>query len=163
MPEVIGELVENTKRKYSVERALLAMAASRRCEPASKVYCHEQWLAEDVRIEGYGGLKLHHLYRAMDFVEAYQEALKEGLYYRIADLLNVDVELVFYDTTSVHFDVDEQDHGRCEDDEVRGSLGAGAKKYRALRKRGKSKNGCDDAPQVVVGLAVTRDGFPVRH
>ena len=28
---------------------------------------------------------------------------------------------------------------------------------------GKSKNGRDDAPQIVVGLAVTRDGFAVRH
>ena len=33
----------------------------------------------------------------------------------------------------------------------------------APRKRGYSKNGRGDAPQIVVGLAVTRDGFPVRH
>jgi transposase len=26
-----------------------------------------------------------------------------------------------------------------------------------------SKNGRADAPQIVVGLAVTRDGLPVRH
>jgi transposase len=32
-----------------------------------------------------------------------------------------------------------------------------------LRKRGCSKNGRFDAPQIVAGLAVTRDGFPVRH
>ena len=32
-----------------------------------------------------------------------------------------------------------------------------------MRKRGYSKNGRGDAPQVVIGLAVTRDGFPVRH
>jgi transposase len=32
-----------------------------------------------------------------------------------------------------------------------------------LRKRGKAKNGRDDAPQIVIGLAVTRDGFPVRQ
>ena len=44
-----------------------------------------------------------------------------------------------------------------------GSRDAGARRYRALRKRGKSKNGRGDVPQVVVGLAVTRDGFPVRH
>jgi len=31
-----------------------------------------------------------------------------------------------------------------------------------LRKRGHSKNGRGDAPQIVVGLAVTRDGLPVR-
>ena len=47
--------------------------------------------------------------------------------------------------------------------EVKGSQAAGAKTYRAVRKRGKSKNGRGDVPQVMVGLAVTRDGFPVRH
>ena len=99
----------------------------------------------------------------MDFLEAHKEALEEGLYFRMADLLNLDVEVVFYDTTSLHFKVDEEDIGVGECDEVRGSRAAGAKTYRAVRKRGKSKNGRGDVPQVMVGLAVTRDGFPVRH
>ena len=41
--------------------------------------------------------------------------------------------------------------------------GRGRKAYRALRKRGKSKSGRSDAPQVVIGLAVKRDSFPVRN
>ena len=48
-------------------------------------------------------------------------------------------------------------------DLVSGSKQAGEKKYKAPRKRGHSKNGRGDAPQIVVGLAVTRDGLPVRH
>jgi transposase len=99
----------------------------------------------------------------MDFLEANKEPLEKALYFRMADLLNLDVEIVFYDTTSLHFEVDEEDHGVGERDEVRGSQTAGAKTYGALRKRGHSKNGRFDAPQIVVGLAVTRDGFPVRH
>ena len=59
------------------------------CAPSSKLYCHEQWLAEDVRIKGCEALELHHLYRAMDFLEAHKEALEEGLYFRMADLLNL--------------------------------------------------------------------------
>ena len=106
-------------------------------------------MAEDVRIQGCGALRLHQLYRAMDFLHAHQVALEEGLYYRMADLLNLDVELVFYDTTSLHFEIAE------EDAETGGSP--------PLRKRGHSKNGRGDAPQVLVGLAVTREGFPVRH
>ena len=163
LPELISELLDNRKFEFSVERALFAMVANRACAPSSKLYCHEQWLAEDVRIEGCEALELHHLYRAMDFLEAHKEALEEGLYFRMADLLNLDVEVVFYDTTSLHFEVDEEDTGVGEDDEVRGSRAAGAKTYRAVRKRGKSKNGRGDVPQVMVGLAVTRDGFPVRH
>ena len=163
LPELIGELVGARKLKFPVERALFAMVANRACAPSSKLYCHEQWLDEDVRIEGCEGLELHHLYRAMDFLEAHKEALEEGLYFRLADLLALDVELVFYDTTSVHFEVDEEDRAAKGEERVYGSRAAGAKPCRALRKRGKSKNGRDDAPQVVVGLAVTRDGFPVRH
>ena len=163
LPELIGELVGARKLKFPVERALFAMVANRACAPSSKLYCHEQWLDEDVRIEGCEGLELHHPYRAMDFLEAHKEALEEGLYFRLADLLALDVERVFYDTTSVHFEVDEEDRAAKGEERVYGSRAAGAKPYRALRKRGKSKNGRDDAPQVVVGLAVTRDGFPVRH
>ena len=163
LPGLIGELLDNRKFEFSIERALFAMVANRACAPSSKLYCHEQWLAEDVRIEGCESLELHHLYRAMDFLEAHKEALEEGLYFRMADLLNLDVEVVFYDTTSLHFETDEEDIGVGEDDEVRGSRAAGAKSYRAPRKRGKSKNGRGDVPQVMVGLAVTRDGFPVRH
>ena len=115
-----------------------------------------------MRIEECEGLELHHLYRAMDFLEAHKEALEEGLYFRLADLLALDVERVFHDTTSLHFEVDEEDRGQESEERVYGSRAAGAKPYRALRKRGKSKNGRGDAPQVV-GLAVTRDGFPVRY
>ncbi|MGH8652476.1 MAG: hypothetical protein ACREYE_10005, partial [Gammaproteobacteria bacterium] len=53
-----------------------------------------------------------------------------------------------------HFETDEEDEGRGETDEVQGSRTAGAKTYRALRKRGKSKNGRDDAPQIVIGVRV---------
>jgi hypothetical protein len=163
LPELIGELLGKRKLQFEVERALFAMVANRACAPASKLYCHEQWLTEDVRIRGCETLQLQHLYRAMDFLEANKEALEEGLYFRMADLLNLDVELVFYDTTSLHFEVDEEDVGAGENDLVHGSASAGDKMYRAPRKRGKSKNGRDDAPQIVIGLAVTRDGFPVRH
>lgn len=161
--EVIVAMVGRRKYGFPVERALFAMVANRACAPASKLYCYEQWLREDVRIEGAQTLGLHHLYRAMDFLEANKAAIEEAVYFRMADLLRVDVELIFYDTTSVHFEVDEEDTGTGADEVVRGSPAAGAKGYRAPRKRGKSKNGRDDAPQIVVGLAVTRDGFPVRH
>ena len=75
----------------------------------------------------------------------------------------MDVELIFYDTTSLHFEIDEMDQGHGDDDLVEGSMAAGSKVYKALRKRGMSKNGRSDAPQMVIGLAVTRDGLPVRH
>lgn len=40
----------------------------------------------------------------------------------MADLLNLDVEIIFYDTTSLHFEVDAEDRGAGERDEVHGSV-----------------------------------------
>jgi hypothetical protein len=163
IPEVLAEVLAGRRFDFDVERALFAMVANRALAPASKLYCYEQWLGEEVRLEGAQRLSLQHLYRAMDVLEAHREAIERALYFRMADLLNLDVEIVFYDTTSLHFETDEPDQGAGPDDEVRGSKAAGAKAYPAPRKRGHSKNGRFDAPQIVVGLAVTRDGFPVRH
>ncbi len=148
--------------RFDVERALFAMVANRACAPVSKLYCHEQWLKEDVRILGTERLELQHLYRAMDFLEANKETIEQAIYFRVADLLNLDVEVIFYDTTSLHFEIDEEDRGNAAG-EVKGSRGAGAKTYVAPRQRGHAKNGRSDVPQIVVGLAVTREGFPVRH
>ena len=154
--EVIAEICGARKFDFDVERALFAIVANRACAPCSKLYCYEQWLREEVHFEGTAKLELQHLYRAMDFLEANKEAIEKAIYFRMADLLNLDVEIVFYDTTSLHFELDGEDRGVGERDEVHGSVAAGGKVYRALRKRGHAKNGRFDAPQIVVGLAVTR-------
>lgn len=162
-PDIINEHLQHRQIDFALERALFAMVANRACAPSSKLSCYEQWLREDVRIEGTDTLTLHHLYRAMDWYEAHKEAIEKAIYFRLADLLHLDVELIFYDTTSLHFEIDEIDRGQGDDDEVEGSPAAGANTYKAPRKRGLSKNGRSDAPQIVIGLAVTRDGLPVRH
>jgi hypothetical protein len=159
---IIRRQAKQRRFGFEMERALFAMVANRACAPASKLYCHEQWLKEDVRIEGTQKLELHQIYRAMDFLEANKEDIEQAVFFQLADLLNLDVDIVFYDTTSLHFEVDEEDAGDANG-QVRGSQLAGKKTYAAPRQRGYSKNGRGDAPQIVVGLAVTRDGFPVRH
>ena len=159
---VIHSQTKKRRFGFDMERALFAMVANRACAPASKLYCHEQWLKEDVRIEGTQGMELHQLYRAMDFLEANKEEIEKTIFFQVSDLLNLDVDIVFYDTTSLHFEIDEEDEGD-DNDQVLGSKTAGGKPYQAPRKRGYSKNGRGDVPQIVVGLAVTRDGFPVRH
>ena len=68
------------------------------------------------------------------------------MFLRTADLFKLDVDLIFYDTTTAWFAVDDED----ED----GGPG--------LRRRGHATDGPEGAPQVVVALAVTRDGMPVR-
>jgi transposase len=161
--DIIRERAKSRRLGFDVERALFAMVANRLLAPSSKLYCWEQWLAQDIRISGTANLELQHLYRAMDFLEANKETIEKAIYFRLSDLLNLDVDIIFYDTTSLHFEVDEDDQGAGPDHTVTGSEPAGKKKYKAPRKRGYPKNGRWDAPQIVVGLAVTRDGIPVRH
>ncbi len=159
LPELVGA---SPHRRLPFERACFAMVANRALAPASKLYCFEQWLQEDVRLAGAEVLELQHLYRAMDLFEAHREAIEERLFFRIADLFACDVDVIFYDTTTLHCEIDQEDAGGAEEAVVRGSREAGGKAYPALRQRGKAKNKRDDLPQVVVGLAMTRDGLPVR-
>ena len=133
--------------------AIFVMVANRTLEPVSKLYCWEQWLREQVFLPRGNALELHHLYLGMDLLESHKEQIEKSVYFTTADLMNADVDLIFYDTTSLHFEVDEEDEA---------DLGKRGHSYPAQRKRGHSKNGRDDAPQIVVGLAVTRDGLPVR-
>lgn len=155
--EIIAQRAPATRLKFDVERALFAMVVNRALAPCSKLYCWEQWLSEDVRVSGTGELKLHQLYRAMDFLEAHKAYIEEELYFRVSDLFNLDVDLIFYDTTSLHFEVDEEDRGVGAEDLLMGNVASGRQKYKAPRKRGYPKNGRWDVPQIVVGLAVTRD------
>lgn len=141
-------------RKSQHERALFAMVANRVLRPYSKLYCHEQWLKEEVYLPGGQDLALHQLYRAMDFLLMNQERVEKAIYFKMADLMNADVDLIFYDTTNFQCEIDAED-----EESVRGPDGVERK---PLRKRGHAKNRRDDAPLVCVGLAVTREGLPVR-
>jgi hypothetical protein len=125
------------------ERALMAMVANRLCDPESKLGVWDRWLSK-VYLPSCQGLKLRHMYEAMDLLHAHAEQVEKTVFFQVADLFNLEVDLIFYDTTTASFHVDQED-----DD------GAG------LRKFGHSKEGFW-APQVVVALAVTREGIPVR-
>lgn len=152
--QVLLSQARSKRTAAAFERALFAMVANRCLSPYSKLYCWEQWLREEVFLPSAGGLDLHHLYFAMDFLEQHKPEVEKSVYFAMADLMNADVDVVFYDTTSLHFEVDDED----EHPQEHTRLG----RYQPLRKRGHSKNGRGDAPQIVIGLAITRDGLPVR-
>lgn len=131
-----------------VERALFALVAHRALAPASKLAC-SRWAGASAWIPGLerGGAELdvQHLYRAMDFLHGAMPELREHLYFQVTDLLSADVSVLFYDTTSVSFYLDDADPEG------------------GLRRHGHSKKKRPDLPQIVVALAINRDGIPVRH
>jgi transposase len=75
------------------------------------------------------------------------------VFLKTADLFRLDVDLIFYDTTTAYFEIDEADEQPQE---------WGGRLFAPLRRRGHNKEGRDNQPQVIIALAVTRDGMPVR-
>ena len=79
-----------------------------------------------------------------------------------ANLLKLEVDLLFFDGSSTHWERDGEDDALL-DDEDEDQLGEQANPVEgAARGYGRSKDHRNDLPQVVIGLAVTRQGIPVR-
>jgi Transposase DDE domain len=135
------------------ETALFAMAAQRLDDPGSKLACATRWLPDIAWLPEAKGLAVDQLYRALDVLAVHSEEIERDVFLQAADLLRLDVDLVFYDTTTAYFEIDEPDE---EGEQFAGRL------YAPLRQRGHSKEGRDADPQVIIALAVTRDGMPVR-
>ena len=143
-------------RRFStdVERVLFALVANRAIDPASKLAAAE-WASCDVAIPGLDGMDEDQAYRAMDLlVEADTDAsVQEAVFFAVADLLNLEVDLLFFDTTSTYFQRDTEDPDPDPD---------GEDESPGFRRYGHSKDHRRDLPQIVIGLAVTREGIPVR-
>jgi Transposase DDE domain len=150
---VLRGLEQPGPRRAPHELALFTMVANRLAEPLSKLACYEHWVPERVYLPEAETLTLEQLYFALDFLDTHIEAIEREIFFRTADLFRADVDLIFWDTTTVSFEIDAGD----DTEETRRG-----KTLPPLRQRGYSKEGRDHTPQVVVGLALTRDGLPVR-
>ena len=134
------------------EAALLAMTAQRLARPGSKLACHERWL-DRVWLPEARDLSLGQLYRALDLLAEHGDTIEAEVFWASVDLFKLDVDLVFYDATTAWFE--------CDDEDVAPERWRGLT-FAPLRRRGHSKEGRDNDPQVIIALAVTRDGMPVR-
>jgi hypothetical protein len=132
------------ERSFSapIAEALFAMVANRALAPSSKLAI-EQWAADEVYLGEHQELQVQHCYRAMDFLLEHEEAIQKEVFWSTANVLNLTVDLIFFDTTNTYFEIDEPGPSQ-------------------LKAYGKSKDKRDDLPQVTIGLAVTREGIPVR-
>jgi transposase len=117
-----------------------------------------------VHVDGLDEVTDDACYRAMDHLLAIEPDLARQAYYQVTDLLNLEVDLLFFDTTSTYFETEEADEDVLRDERgERVTPGSGdAAGEAGFRTHGKSKDSRDDLPQVIVGMAVTRDGIPVR-
>ena len=140
-----------------VERLIFALAANRALAPSSKLGM-EHWVAHEAYIPELETVEVHQLYRAMDVLLDASEEIQRSVFRSVADLFNLEVDLIFVDTTTTYFEMDGED----EDIQVLDDNGT-THQESGFRKR--SKHGKDNHPelaQVVICFAVTRGGIPVR-
>jgi hypothetical protein len=134
-----------------VERVLFALVANRALAASSKLAATE-WIAGDVHIEGLEAISDEACCRAMGYLLTIEPALAKEAYFPVTDLLNLEVDLLFFDTTSTYFETGDGDERgeRLADD---------ASRHDGFRTHGKSKGSRDDLPQVVIGIPSPVTGY----
>jgi len=150
--EVIQDLLSQRKFEFDVERAIFVTVLHRLFTSGSDRSC-EKW-RRDYVIAGVEDLELHHLYRAMTFLgeevtdqkdrtpfspRCTKDRIEEMMFWAQRDLFS-ELELVFFDTTSIYF-------------EGRGG--------NTMGKRGFSKDHRSDLRQMVVGAVIDDKGRPI--
>ena len=127
-----------------VERLLFCLVANRALSPMSKLAALE-WAQNDTWLPGVCelGSDPQIFYRAMDFLLDRDEEVQREVFFQVSDLLNLEVDLILFDTTSTCFEIPAE----SEDE---------------FPRFGESKDKRPDLPQAVVGFAVTKEGIPVR-
>jgi hypothetical protein len=166
----VGQPKRGRRRDMAMtERVLFCLVANRALAPSSKLAAAD-WVTHDVHVDGLPATDDDACYRAMDWLHEVTDDLEKRVFDEVANLLNLEVDLLFFDTTSTYFELEEPDDPVARDD--KGRLLADDRPHAeddgeladqvGFRTFGKSKDSRDDLPQIVIGMAVTRDGIPVR-
>jgi hypothetical protein len=162
----VGQPKRGRRRDITAtERVLFALVANRALAPSSKLAAAD-WITNDAHVDGLAATDDDACYRAMDWLHEVKDDLEKQVFDEVANLLNLEVDLLFFDTTSTYFELEEPDEPVARDEAGRRLDADGADdndaKQAGFRTYGKSKDSRDDLPQIVIGMAVTRDGIPVR-
>jgi len=159
----LARVARSRRYRSDVERAIFAMVCQRTIAPASKLEA-TRWAPREVVLPGVAELSDDGLYAAMDFLLECSERVQEAVFFSVATLLNLEVDVIFFDTTSTYFEVEvDDDEAGLDEDKSEPAKAAGPPLAEAGQRRlGHSKDRRPDLPQVVIGMAVTREGIPVR-
>jgi hypothetical protein len=181
--QVMTAMLGRTRREAATERVLFALVANRALDPSSKLAA-AHWAGRTAYIDRLPATTDDACYRAMDWLHQVRHALERQVFSQVAATLDLQVDLLFFDTTSTYFEVDGQDEpvprdkdgspvpaagapggdgGSAAADSRDGdAAGGNGQQMAGFRVLGNSKDHRDDLPQIVIGMAVTRGGIPVR-
>ena len=131
-------LQAKTKASFPLANAVFLMVLHHLLSPGSKLDAY----GNQAGYASFEPVELHHLYRALDYLCEYKEALEEGLFAKNYSLLNSEIDVVFYDVTTFAFESVKSDE---------------------LRDFGFSKDNKFGEVQVVMGMFIDRNGCPVGY
>ena len=97
-----------TRRDAATERVLFALVANRALDPSSKLAA-AHWAGRKAHIDRLPATTDDACYRAMDWLHEVRHALERQVFSQVAAALDLEVDLLFFDTTSTYFEVDEED------------------------------------------------------
>ena len=140
--KALDKALKNRAFTAPVAEAIFAMVANRAINPSSKLAIQD-WANQEVDLDLSQPLQVQHLYRGMDLLLDNAELIQKKVFNATASLLNLMVDVVFFDTTNIYFETEE-----VEDSE--------------LKAYGNPKDGRSNAPLVTIGLAVTWHGIPIK-
>ena len=130
---------------WSVTAAILCI--SRFCHPSSELFIERHFYPksalEDLLHVPAARVQTDRLYRGLDHLLAQKKAVEMHLRRRLGELFDLSFDILLYDLTSTYFE------GQCAAND--------------MAKRGYSRDGRPDCPQVVIALIVTTDGYPVGY
>jgi transposase len=140
--KALSQAMKSREFTAPIGDAIFAMVANRALNPSSKLAI-EEWANQKVDLDLTQPLQVQHFYRGMDLLLENAELVQKKVFEATASLLNLIVDVVFFDTTNISF----------ETEDPQGS---------ELKAYGKPKEGEKEAPLVTIGLAVTWHGIPIK-
>jgi len=167
--QAMTAMLGSTRRDAGTERVLFALVANRALDPSSKLAA-AHWAGRKAHIDGLPATTDDACYRAMDWLHEVRHALERQVFSQVAAALDLEVDLLFFDTTSTYFELEAEDEPVPRDDDGSpapgggdtGEAGGDGPAAGGFRVLGNSEDHRDDLPQIVIGMAVTRTGIPVR-
>ncbi|MCW2721087.1 MAG: transposase [Pseudonocardia sp.] len=99
-------------------RVLFALVANRALDPSSKMAA-AGWVNRRPHIDGLPEVSDDACYRAMDWLIEIAPELEKEVFWQVATLLDSQVDLFFFDTTSSYFEIEEPDQPVVHDDHGR--------------------------------------------
>ena len=164
---MLRRLLGGRRLDGSAEQVLFALAANRALAPSSKLAA-ARWIREDVLIAGLDAPATMPA-TGPDWLLEIRDQLERKVLDSVADLLSLEVDLLFFDTTSTYFETEQADEPVARDEsgnavtsEDADSEVGGEQPARRISHLGQVRGPLSRPAPGHHRMAVTRDGIPVR-